>query len=92
MEYYESLLFITMLCIFRNLINMWEIMIGDKQLAKIIFEHLLEVIALTLPYQEKEFGGTVTRTETHTPKAVSRALVSKLVSNSVVYGPNFLNK
>ena len=60
MEYYESLLFITMLYIFRNLINMWEIMIGDKQLAKIIFEHLLEVIALTLSYQEKEFGGTVT--------------------------------
>lgn len=50
---------------------MWEIMIGDKQLAKIIFEHLLEVIALTLPYQEKDFGGTITRTETHTPKAVS---------------------
>ena len=50
---------------------MWEIMIGDKQLAKIIFDHLLEVIALTLPYQEKDFGGTITRTETHTPKAVS---------------------
>lgn len=56
---------------------MWEIMIGDKQLAKIIFEHLLEVIALTLPYQEKEFGGTVTRTETHTPKAVSLTTVSE---------------
>ena len=66
------------LCIvFRNLINMWEIMIGDKQLAKIIFEYLLEVIALTLPYQEKEFGVSVTRTETHTPKAVSLATGNK---------------
>ena len=65
---------------------MWEIMIGDKQLAKIIFEHLLEVIALTLPYQEKEFGGTVTRTETHTAKAVSVVLVCELVTNRIVYG------
>ena len=57
---------------------MWEIMIGDRQLAKIIFEHLLEVIALTLPYQEKDFGGTITRTETHTPKAVSDVSVNSV--------------
>lgn len=50
---------------------MWEIMIGDRQLAKIIFEHLLEVLSLTLPYQEKDSGGSITRTEMHTPKAVS---------------------
>lgn len=50
---------------------MWEILIGDKQLAKIIFDHLLEVLSLTLPYSEKDFGGTITRVETHTPKAVS---------------------
>lgn len=50
---------------------MWEVIIGDKQLAKTIFEHLLEVIVLTLPYQEREVAGTITRTETHTPKAVS---------------------
>ena len=46
-------------------------MIGDKQLAKIIFEQLLEVLALTLPYQERDFSGTLTRIETHTAKAVS---------------------
>lgn len=60
---------------------MWEIIIGDKQLAKIIFEHLLEVIQLTLPYQEKEIGGTITRTETHTPKAVSSVIWKHLKCN-----------
>ena len=59
-------------------------MIGDKQLAKIIFEHLLEVIALTLPYQEKDFGGTITRTETHTPKAVSDVSVNAVFIHSLV--------
>ena len=70
----DHFIFMILHIVFRNLINMWEIMIGDKQLAKIIFEYLLEVIALTLPYQEKEFGVSVTRTETHTPKAVSFAI------------------
>ncbi|XP_065915103.1 maestro heat-like repeat-containing protein family member 1 [Dysidea avara] len=58
----------------QNLISMWKVMIGDKQLAKIIFEQLLEVLALTLPYQERDFSGTLTRIETHTAKAVTAAL------------------
>ena len=62
-------------------------MIGDKQLAKIVFDHLLEVIALTLPYQEKDFGGTITRTETHTPKAVS-----DITANPVSIHPKLFRK
>jgi len=59
---------------------MWEIMIGDKQLAKIIFEYLLEVISLTLPYQEKDTSGT--RIEMHTPKAVSSILVFEIYTRN----------
>ena len=56
---------------------MWEVMIGEKQLAKIIFEQLLEVLALTLPYQERDLSGRSSRIETHTAKAVS--------SSSIIY-------
>ena len=62
---------------------MWEVVIGDKQLAKIIFEQLLEVLSLTLPYQQRDFGGTVTRIETHTAKAVSSSSVVDIISLQV---------
>ena len=51
---------------------MWHVLAGDPQLLRQVFLHLLEVLSLSLPYQEKvKSGGKTTRAETSTPKAVS---------------------
>lgn len=54
----------------------WEVMRGDNQLMSNVIKHLLEVLSLTLPYQEKSrtsaTSGVISyqRTETSVPKAV----------------------
>ena len=61
----------------RNLIAMWHILAGEPQLLKIVFSNLLEVLSLSLPYQEKAKGqGKTSRVETAIPKAVSRCVSS----------------
>lgn len=51
---------------------MWHVLAGDPQLLQQVFSHLLEVLSLSLPYQEKaKGGGKTTRAETSIPKAVS---------------------
>ena len=51
---------------------MWHVLAGDAQLLRQVFAHLLEVLSLTLPYQEKtKSGGKTTNIETIVPKAVS---------------------
>lgn len=51
---------------------MWHVLAGEPQLLRMVFSHLLEVLALSLPYQEKVKGqGRITRVETDIPKAVS---------------------
>ena len=52
--------------------EMWHILAGEPQLLKMVFSNLLEVLSLSLPYQEKAKGqGKVSRVETTIPKAVS---------------------
>ena len=55
----------------RNLVAMWQVLTGDAQLIEKVFVHLLEVLFLSLPYQEKTKGNRTIRLETDTPKAVS---------------------
>ena len=51
---------------------MWHVLAGEAQLLRMVFSHLLEVLSLSLPYQEKAKGqGRTTRVETSVPKAVS---------------------
>ena len=51
---------------------MWHIIAGEAHLLKNVFVNLLEVLSLSLPYQEKAKGqGRVAVVETPLPKAVS---------------------
>ena len=55
---------------------MWHILAGEAHLLKSVFLNLLEVLSLSLPYQEKAKGqGKVTIIETTLPKAVSAVIV-----------------
>ncbi len=49
---------------------MWQVLAGDVQLVRQVFAHLLEVLLLSLPYQEKRKGNRTVRVETSIPKAV----------------------
>ena len=57
--------------------EMWHIVAGEANLLKSVFTNLLEVLSLSLPYQEKAKGqqGRVTTVETTLPKAVSVIIV-----------------
>jgi hypothetical protein len=53
---------------------MWHVLAGEAQILRTVFSNLLEVLSLSLPYQEKAKGqGKVCRVETTLPKAVSKA-------------------
>ena len=61
--------------VYRNLVAMWHVLTGETQLLRMVFTNLLEVLSLSLPYQEKAKGqGRTTRVETVVPKAVSAYL------------------
>ena len=63
--------------LFSELVALWEVLTGDVQLMPPVINHLLEVLTLTLPYQEKArtsaTSGVISyqRNETPIPKAVS---------------------
>ena len=50
---------------------MWQVFVGEGPLIEQVFTTLLEVISLSLPYQEKVKGTKTVRVETAIPKAVS---------------------
>ena len=52
------------------MVAMWDVMTGDLQLMKNVLTHLLEVLSLTLSYQEKSRGSISVKIETPVPKAV----------------------
>ena len=69
-----------------NLVELWQVLTGDVKLMKSVILHLLEVISLTLPYQEKARGSVMTKVETAVPKAVSvRVCLSVIVLSSLLY-------
>ena len=53
---------------------------GEPKLVRDVFAHLLEVLTLSLPYQEKTRGSKTLRVETDVPKAVRSKIVSTLES------------
>jgi hypothetical protein len=58
-----------------NLVAMWHVLAGEAQILRTVFSNLLEVLSLSLPYQEKAKGqGKVCRVETTLPKAASNAV------------------
>ena len=67
MEISADLLTLTL----RNLVAMWQVLTGEVQLVQQVFFHLLEVLSLSLPYQEKTKGNRMKRMETSIPKTVS---------------------
>ena len=63
---------------------MWDVMTGDVQLMKNVFIHLLDVLSLTLPYQEKARGNITVKVETSVPKAVSTRMTCTREVQSLV--------
>lgn len=50
---------------------MWQVLVSDEATITQVFQHILEVLSFSLPYQEKPKGNKVLRMETDVPKAVS---------------------
>lgn len=55
---------------FRQLVSMWEVLVSDEATITKVFQHILEVLSFSLPYQEKPKGNKTIRIETDVPKAV----------------------
>ena len=53
---------------------MWHVLTGEAQLVRQVFSNLLEVLSLSLPYQEKIKSNRTIRIETEIPKSVSNSL------------------
>ena len=57
----------------RSIVGCWQTLAGDKQLTRHMFEHLLDLLANSLPYKEKsERGGIPTFLTAPVPMAVSQ--------------------
>ena len=50
---------------------MWQVLVSDEATITKVFQHILEVLSFSLPYQEKQKGNKTVRVETEVPKAVS---------------------
>ena len=59
---------------------MWHVLTGEPKLVREVFAHLLEVLTLSLPYQEKMKSNRTLRIETDIPKAVRSKMVTTLDS------------
>ena len=49
---------------------MWQVLCGDEAILRRVFLQLLEVLTLSLPYQEKHKGNKIVLHPTEIPKAV----------------------
>lgn len=56
-----------------ELIDMWKVLSGEENMLKKVFAQLLEVLTLSLPYQEKNKGNKIVRLHTETPQSVNLA-------------------
>lgn len=54
-----------------ELIDMWQVLCSDEAVLNKVFTQLLEVLTLSLPYQEKTKGNKVIRYPTDLPQSVS---------------------
>lgn len=55
----------------RQLVSMWQVLVSDEATITHVFQHILEVLSFSLPYQEKQKGNVTVRLETEIPKSVS---------------------
>ena len=55
---------------------MWHVLTGEPKLVREVFAHLLEVLTLSLPYQEKIKNNRTLRIETDIPKAVRNKILT----------------
>jgi len=55
----------------REFVNMWKVLAGEEGILQRVFAHLLEVLSLSLPYQERNKNGKVVRLPTDVPLSVS---------------------
>lgn len=53
-----------------ELIDMWQVLCGDEAILRKVFVQLLEVLTLSLPYQERNKGNRTIRYHTETPQSV----------------------
>ena len=49
---------------------MWKVLAGEEGILQRVFAHLLEVLNLSLPYQEKHKNNKVVRLPTDVPLSV----------------------
>lgn len=49
---------------------MWQVLCGDETVLRKVIAQLLEVLTLSLPYQEKHKGNKIVRYHTETPQSV----------------------
>ena len=54
---------------------MWQVLCGDEAILRKVFTYLLEVLNLSLPYQEKNKGNKIVRHPTDIPKSVSHCII-----------------
>ena len=67
----NNMVMLHVLSICRQMVAMWQVLVSDEGTITQVFQHILEVLSFSLPYQEKTKGNKVIRTETDVPKAVS---------------------
>ena len=53
---------------------MWKVLAGEEGILHRVFAHLLEVLNLSLPYQERNKGNKIVHYATDVPQSVSYSL------------------
>ncbi len=71
--FYKHTLKTTITSTLRQWVSMWQVFVGEGPLLEQVLTHLLEVVTLSLPYQEKIKSGKTLHVETTVPKAVRTA-------------------
>lgn len=86
------LLYLTMLCCFRNVLDIWKTMAGESNLSLSIFDYILDLSLRSLPYQEKpnpKNKKETIRVATAQPTAVSYDTFLILSDRCTLLGSNY---
>ena len=86
------LLYLTMLCFFRHVLDIWKTMAGESNLSLSIFDYILDLSLRSLPYQEKpnpKNKKETIRVATAQPTAVSYDTFLILGDRCTLLGSNY---
>ena len=61
-------------CANSELVDMWKVLCGEETILRKVFTKILDVLTLSLPYQEKNKNNKIIRLPTETPQSVSPPL------------------